>query len=79
LVSDIKGRAPTEVFESSVLNTLSGTKRAEVKEGWRKLHNEELYNLYSSPSIIKMIDSSTVRWVEHVAHCGKDICETTGG
>jgi hypothetical protein len=43
-----------------------GPKRDEVTGGWRKLHNEELLNLYSSPSIIRMIESSRTRWAGHV-------------
>jgi hypothetical protein len=39
-----------------------------VRGGWRKLHNEELHNLYSSPSIIRMIKSSGIRWVGLVVH-----------
>jgi hypothetical protein len=41
-----------------------------VKEGWRKLHNEELHNLYSSPSIIRMIKSRRMRWAGHVVRMG---------
>jgi hypothetical protein len=41
-----------------------------VTGGWRKLHNEELYNLYSSPSIIRMIKSRRMRWAGHVARMG---------
>jgi hypothetical protein len=44
------------VFENRVLRGMCGPKRDEVTGGWRKLHNEELHNLYSSPSIIRMID-----------------------
>jgi hypothetical protein len=43
------------VFENRVLRRIFGTKRDEVTGGWRKLHNEERQNLYSSPSIIRMI------------------------
>jgi hypothetical protein len=39
--------------------------------GWRKLHNEELHNLYSSPSIIRMIKSMRMKWVGHVARMGE--------
>jgi hypothetical protein len=53
-------------FESRVLTKLLGPKRNEVTGGLRKLHNEELHNLYSSPSIIRMIKSRRVRWEEHV-------------
>jgi hypothetical protein len=45
------------VFENRVLRRIFGPKRDEVIGGWRKLHNEELHNLYSSPSIIRMIKS----------------------
>jgi hypothetical protein len=45
-------------------------KRDEVKGSWRKLHNEELLNLYSSPSIIRMIKSRKMRWAEHVSRMG---------
>jgi hypothetical protein len=42
-------------------------KRDGVTRGWRKLHNEELHNLYSSPSIIRIIKSRRMRWAGHVA------------
>jgi hypothetical protein len=45
------------VFENRVLRRIFGTKRDEVTGGWRKLHNEELHNLYSSPIMIRMIKS----------------------
>jgi hypothetical protein len=45
------------VFENRVLRRIFGPKRDEVKGDWRKLHNEELHNLYSSPNIIRMIKS----------------------
>jgi hypothetical protein len=65
LVSDIKRGTQTEVFGNRVLRRIFGPKRDEVTEGWRKLHNEELHNLYSS-SII-MIKSRRMRWAGHVA------------
>jgi hypothetical protein len=55
------------VFEKRVLRRIFGLKRDEVMGGWRKLHNKELRNLYSSPSIIRMIKSRKMRWVGHVA------------
>jgi hypothetical protein len=55
------------VFENRVLRGIFGTKRDEVTGGWRRLHNEELYNLYSSPSTIRMIKSRRMRWAGHVA------------
>jgi hypothetical protein len=45
-------------------------KRDEVTGGWRKLHNEELHNLYSSPSIIRIIKSKRMIWAGHVARMG---------
>jgi hypothetical protein len=50
------------VFKNRMVRTIFGPKRDEVKGGWRKLHNEELHNLYSSPSIIRMIKSRRMRW-----------------
>jgi hypothetical protein len=55
------------VFENRVLRRIFGPKRDEVTGGWRKLHNEELHNMYSSPSIIRMIKSRRMRWTGHVA------------
>jgi hypothetical protein len=54
------------VFENRVLRRIFGPKRDEVTGGWRKLHNEELHNLYSSPDIIKIIKSRSMRWARHV-------------
>jgi hypothetical protein len=54
------------VIESRVLRRIFGPKRDEVTGGWRKLHNEELHNLYSSSSIIRMIKSRRMRWSGHV-------------
>jgi hypothetical protein len=55
------------VFEKRVLRRIFGPKRDEVTGGWRKLHNEELHNLYSSPSPSRMIKSRRMRWAENVA------------
>jgi hypothetical protein len=59
------------VFEYRVLRRIFGPKRGEVTGGWRKLHNEELHILYSSPSIIRMINSRRIRWAGHVARMGR--------
>jgi hypothetical protein len=56
------------VFENRVLRRIFGPKRNEMVGSWRKLHNEELYNLYCSPSIIRMIKSRRMRWAGHVAY-----------
>jgi hypothetical protein len=55
------------VFENRVLRRIFGPRRNEVMGDWRKLHNEELHNLYSSPNIIRMIKSRRMRWAGHVA------------
>jgi hypothetical protein len=55
------------VFDNKVLRRIFGPKRGEMTGDWRKLHNEELHNLYSSPNIIKMINSRRMRWAGHVA------------
>jgi hypothetical protein len=59
------------VFENRVLRRIFGSKRDGVTGGWRKLHNEELHNLYSSPSIIRMMKSKWMRWAGHVAGTGR--------
>jgi hypothetical protein len=55
------------VFENKVLRRLFGPKRGEVTGGWRKLHNEEISDLYSLPSIIRIIKSRRMRCAGHVA------------
>jgi hypothetical protein len=59
------------VFENKVLRRIFGPKRDEVTRGWRKLHNDEFHELYSSPNIIKIIKSRRIRWTEHVARMGE--------
>jgi hypothetical protein len=59
------------VFEIRVLRRIFGTKRDEETGGWRKLHNEELHDLYSSPSIIRIIKSRRMRWARHLARMGR--------
>jgi hypothetical protein len=54
-----------------VLRRIFGPKRDEVTEGWRKLHNEELHGLYSSPSIIRVIKAWRMRGAGHVACMGE--------
>jgi hypothetical protein len=55
------------VFENRVLRRIFGPKRDEITGEWRRLHNEELNDLYSSPDIIRVIKSRRMRWAGHVA------------
>jgi hypothetical protein len=59
------------VFEIMVLRRIFGPKRDEVTGEWRKLHNKELHDLYSSPSIIRIIKSRRMRWAGHAARLGE--------
>jgi hypothetical protein len=59
------------IFKNRVLRRIFGPKRDEVTEEWRRLHNEELYALCSSPNIIRMIKSRRLRWAGHVARTGE--------
>jgi hypothetical protein len=59
------------VFENRVLGGIFGPKRDEVRGGWRKLLNEELHDLYSSPIIIIMMKSKVIRWTGHVERMGE--------
>jgi hypothetical protein len=58
------------VFENRVLRRMFVPKRDEVTGEWRKLHNEELHNLYSSPDIIRQVKSRRMRWAGHEARMG---------
>jgi hypothetical protein len=53
-------------FEDRLLRRIFGSKGDEVTGDWKELHNEELHNLYSSPSVIRMIKSRRMRWAGHV-------------
>jgi hypothetical protein len=59
------------VFENRVLRRIFGPKRDELMGGWRKLLNEELHDLYSSPCIITIIESRRMKWVGNVARMGE--------
>jgi hypothetical protein len=69
------------MFGNRVLRRIFGPKRDEVTGEWRKLHNEELCDLYSSPSIIRIIKSRRMRWAGHVARMGgeKERVQVIGG
>jgi hypothetical protein len=59
------------VFENRVLRRVFGPKRDEATAEWRRLHNEELKDVYSSSNIIRVIKSRRMRWEEHVARMGE--------
>jgi hypothetical protein len=62
------------VFENRVLRRIFGPKMDEVTGGWRKLHNQKLRGLYSSPSIVRVIKARRMRWAGHVARMGEVRC-----
>jgi len=60
------------VSENMVLRRIFGPRRDEVTGEWRRLYNEELNDLYSSPNIMRVIKSRRMRWAGHVAHMGEE-------
>ena len=60
------------VFENMVLRRIFGPKRVEVTGEWRRLHNQEINDLYSSPNIVRVIKSRRMRWAGHVARMGEE-------
>jgi len=60
-----------KVFENRVLRRVFGPKRDELTGEWRKLHNEELSDLYSLPNILRVVKSRRMRWAVHVARMGE--------
>ena len=60
------------MFENRVLRKVFGPKRDEVPGEWRKLHNEELNDLYSLPNIVRVVKSRRMRWAGHVTRMGED-------
>jgi hypothetical protein len=67
----LKEEHRSRVFENRVLRRIFGPKRDEMTGGWRKLHNEELHGLYSSPSNVRVIKARRMRWAGHVSRMGE--------
>ena len=68
------------VFENRALRRIFGPKRDGVTGEWRKLHNEELNDLYCSPNIVRVIKSRRMKWAGHIARTGReDVCTGFGG
>jgi len=60
------------MFKNMVLMRIFGPRRDEVKREWRRLHNEELNDLYSSPNIVRVIKSRRIRWAGHVVRMDEE-------
>jgi len=60
------------MFENMVLRRIFGPRRDEVTGEWRRVHNEELNDLYCSPNIVRVIKSRRMRWAGHVARMGEE-------
>ena len=67
----LKKERRLRVFENRVLRRVFGHKRDEVTGEWRKLHNEELSDLYSLPNIVRVVKSRRMRWAVHVGSMGQ--------
>jgi hypothetical protein len=67
----LRGERKLRVFKSRVLKRIFGTKRDEMTGEWRKLRNEELHELYSSPNIVRVIKSRRMKWAGNVARMGR--------
>jgi hypothetical protein len=60
------------VFENRVFRKIFGPKRNDITKDWRKLHHEELNDLYSSPTLVRVLKSRRGRWAWHVARMGRE-------
>jgi hypothetical protein len=69
-----RGRNRLRLFDNRALRKIIGLARDEVRGEWRRLHNEELYDLYSSTNIIRVIKSRRLRWAGRVERMGNERC-----
>jgi len=67
----LREKRTLRVFENRMLRRVFGPKRDEVTGEWRKLHNEELNDLYSLPNIVRVVKSRRIGWAGHVALMGQ--------
>jgi len=67
----LRNESKLRVFENRMPRRIFGRKRDEVTREWRKLHNEELNDLYSSSNIVRMMKSRRMRWAGHLAPMGR--------
>jgi len=70
---DMAEERKLRVFENMMLRRIFGPRRDEVTGEWRRLHNEELSDLYSSPNIVRVIKLRRIRWAGHVARMGEEM------
>jgi len=77
----LRGKRKLRVPGNMVLRRIFGPRRDEVTEEWRRLHNEELNDFYSSPNIVRVIKSRRMRWAGHVARMGEErvVCRVLVG